>query len=469
MKDTLRLLPSIDELLNTPELLQLAQAHGRDLVVSAARATVEAVRREIIAASSDTPIGVDRESITIRVSKAVAKKLSPSVRRAINATGVILHTGLGRAAMPQAAIDAVNDVIAGYCTLAASIETGKRETRDIHFRDILTELTGAEAATAVNNNAAATMITLNTLAKGKEVIISRGQLVEIGGAFRMPEVMEMSGAILREVGTTNKTRLSDYAEAINENTGAILRVHHSNYKIVGFSEEPSIDDLAPLAKENNLWLIDDVGSGALVDISRYGMEREPLVTSSVIAGADAVCFSGDKLIGGPQCGIIVGKTSVVSAIKKNPLARALRISKMEVAALEATLRLFLDLDKLEANHPTYRMLSLTIEQLDPRAKAIAENLIANTGDKASVSVENGMSQVGSGSVPAETMPTKLISIRPREISAETLSRKLRHYPTPVFARVHQDTVLLDVRTILLNEDEIVCQAIASILCEEAPH
>jgi L-seryl-tRNA(Ser) seleniumtransferase len=307
------------------------------------------------------------------------------------------------------------------------------------------------------------MLILNTLAAGKEVIVSRGQLVEIGGAFRMPDVMAASGAIMREVGTTNKTHMRDYAAAINENTGAILHVHQSNYRIVGFTAEPTIEEMAPLAKEHGIPIIDDLGSGALVDLAKYGLESEPMVLASVKAGCDAICFSGDKLIGGPQSGIIIGMEETVKKIKKNPLARALRVGKLEVAALEATLKLFLDPDKLEERHPTYRMLSIPLDELESRAQAV----ITALGDvSAEVSVIDGRSQVGSGSVPAETIATKLLSIKHERMSADALARKLRYNDIPIFARIHQESVLFDFRTIQPDEDILVTDALRAILSSE---
>ena len=333
-------LPSIDELMNVDEVARLVEYHDRDVIVGVARSVVDGVRTAIIEQESvdNAEDLISLESLGGRVIAGVEAKFAPSIRRAINAAGIVLHTGLGRSVIPEKAIEAVNEAIRGYCTLATDIEHGQRISRDTHYSDRLCELTGAEAGTVANNNAAATLLVLNTLAAGKEVIVSRGQLVEIGGAFRMPEVMEASGAILREVGATNKTHLRDYANAINENTGAILRVHMSNYRIVGFFEEPGIREMAELARQhNNLPIIDDVGSGALVDLSEYGLESEPMIRDSIRAGVDVAFFSGDKLIGGPQCGIMVGKKWAIQKIKKNPLARALRIGKMEVAALEATL------------------------------------------------------------------------------------------------------------------------------------
>ena len=447
-KGLLRKLPSIEELMKTDELIRLTEDHDRELIVDIARSVMDEVRSGIKNGAAETSIEDICQTVVMRVNE----KFAPSMRHAINATGIILHTGLGRAMLSQTACAAVSDTIRGYCTLATDLDTGQRGSRDVHLSSLLCDLTGAEAATIVNNNAAATMIILNTLARGKEVIVSRGQLVEIGGSFRMPEVMEMSGAVLREIGTTNKTHMRDYAKAINENTGAILRVHQSNYRIVGFTSEPSIQELAPLAREHGLPIIDDLGSGALVDLKAYGLEPEPMVRDSITAGIDAACFSGDKLIGGPQSGIIVGKKDTIQKIKKNPLARALRVGKLEVAAMEATLKLFLDPSKLNERHPTYRMLSIGLDELDRRAKCVAEKL-------SNVSVVDGKSQVGSGSVPAETLPTKLLAVKPSGMSADAFARKLRYSNPPIFARIHQDTVLFDFRTIQPEEDEAVIAAI----------
>lgn len=460
-KDILRKLPAIDELMNMEALRTASEAHDREFIADICREVVDSLRSRIL--SVKTPVTIDDisvENVGVLVMERIEQKFRPSMRRAINAAGIILHTGLGRAMLSQAAVEAVHNTIVGYSTLAADLETGQRGSRDVHISSLLTELTGAEAATIVNNNAAATMLILNTLAAGKEVIVSRGQLVEIGGAFRMPEVMAASGAIMREVGTTNKTHLRDYAAAINENTGAILHVHQSNYRIVGFTAEPTIEEMATLAKEHGIPIIDDLGSGALIDLAKYGLEPEPTVQASVKAGCDAICFSGDKLIGGPQSGIIVGKADAIAKIKKNPLARALRVGKMEVAAMEATLKLFLDKSKLEERHPTYRMLSIPLEALERRAQDVADRL---QGIFAAVSVVDGRSQVGSGSVPAETMPTKLLSIKPAGMSADTLAKKLRRNETPVFARIHQETVLFDFRTIQPDEDSIVADAVRLIL------
>lgn len=466
-RQTLRQLPSVDELMNAAALEGLEEHYSRDVIVNATRTVLEELRLAITAAetASPTPEGFSVESICRRITSHLQQKFSPSLRPAVNATGIILHTGLGRAVLSQQAIDAINDVAQGYCTLATDLETGRRGHRDVHLNDLLCELTGAEAATVVNNNAAATMLILNTLAKGREVIVSRGQLVEIGGSFRMPEVMETSGAILREVGTTNKTHLRDYVAAISENTGAILRVHQSNYRIVGFFEEPPIEDLVAVGRDHNLPVIDDLGSGALVNLSEYGLEAEPMVQDSIRAGADVVCFSGDKLIGGPQSGVIVGKAGVIERIRKNPLARAMRIGKMTTAAMAATLRLFLNPDVLNQKHPCYQMLSCSLEELDRRAQAVADRLAASTTQAAEVSVMDGGSQVGSGSVPAQTMPTRLLRVKAAAVSVQVLARMLRYCAPPIFARVQREAVLLDFRTIRPDEDVLVEEALCQLLGE----
>ena len=466
----MRKLPSVDTLINTEEGKQLIKKHGHTSLVKAARIVLEELRSEIL--NKETASIQDEElsagSVLKRIQTHLTKKFSPSLQKAVNATGIILHTGLGRAVLSGDALKALNEVIKGYCTLATDIETGHRGHRDIHLDSLLCELTGAEKATVVNNNAAATVLILNTLAKGKEVIVSRGQLVEIGGSFRMPDVMESSSAVLKEVGTTNKTHLKDYLAAINENTGAIMRVHHSNYRILGFAEEPPIEELIKLGKEFHLPVIDDLGSGALVDLKEFGLETEPMVQHSIKAGVDVSCFSGDKLIGGPQSGVIVGKSAVVEKIKKNPLARAFRVGKMTITSMEATLKLFLDSEKLTLNHPCYRMFSLKLEELEKRAQKIAKKLIAAVKEKADIHVVDGESQVGSGSVPIETLPTKLLKVQPSSRSAENLAKKLRTNVPPVFTRVQKDSVLFDFRTIQPEEDESVQEALQHLLKEKEP-
>ncbi|HOW86262.1 MAG TPA: L-seryl-tRNA(Sec) selenium transferase [Candidatus Aminicenantes bacterium] len=461
-----RRIPSLDALLGDPAAAPLLDRYGREAVAAAARGELEEIRRAIAAGpapASGTAPDLSPAALAPRVRARLERRLAPSLAPAVNATGVIMHSGLGRAVLSAAAGQALDDAASGYSTLALDRDSGKRVSRDRHVEGLLRELTGAEAATVANNNAAATVLILNTLARGKEVIVSRGQLVEIGGSFRLPDVMAMSGASLREIGTTNKTHLSDYEAAIGESTGAILRVHHSNYRIVGFAEEPPIADLAALGRARGIPVVDDLGSGALVDLARYGLAAEPLVRDSVTAGADVVCFSGDKLIGGPQSGLIAGGSAWIARIRKNPLARAFRCGKLTLAALEATLRLFLAPDRLEDVHPIYRMLALTPDELGRRAGNLAASLRKNLPASAAVAVEDGASEVGSGAVPVETLPTKVLSVRSSAVGAEELARRLRLSTPPVFARIHKGAVLLDLRTVQPGEDTVVERAVREAL------
>ena len=461
-KEELRKIPSVDALLGTGELVKTEEIFGRETVVRAARTVLEEVREDILAGAGLPGDKADAlRLLANRIAERLESQAEPSLRSCINATGVVIHTGLGRAVLPGEALEAVSDVLRGYSTLAVDLETGRRGDRDSHLAGLICRLCGAEAATVVNNNAAATVLILNTLARGREVILSRGQLVEIGGSFRMPDVMATSGAILREVGTTNKTHLRDYAEAIGPQTGAILRVHHSNYRILGFHAEPSVEELVALGREHGLPVIDDLGSGALVDLRDYGLESEPLVRRSIEAGVDVACFSGDKLIGGPQSGIIVGKADAVARIKKNPLARAFRCGKLTLAAMEATLRLFLAPDRLAERHPVYRMLARKPEDLEKRGRAIVEKLNPELPPGASLAVEDSEAQMGSGSVPVETIPSKAIALRLKEGAAglETSARALRYKKPAIFTRIHKDAILFDLRTIQPEEDETIIESL----------
>ena len=340
MKETLlRQIPAVDSLLGDPAGQDLIGRFGREAFLKECRAALDDLRNEILKDEIPAPAdeSLSKASLFRRIEGRLSEKFSSGLQKAVNATGILMHSGLGRAVLSAPARQALDEVSRGYCTLALDLETGRRGQRDARVSRLLAELTGAEAATLVNNNAAATVLVLHALAKGKEVIVSRGQLVEIGGSFRMPDVMSTSGAILREVGTTNKTHLRDYAEAIGPAAGAILRVHHSNYRIVGFAAEPEIEELVELGAKHGIPVIDDLGSGALLDLQEFGLQTEPMVARSIKAGVDVACFSGDKLIGGPQSGLIVGKAEAVSRIKKNPLARAFRCGKLTIAAMEATL------------------------------------------------------------------------------------------------------------------------------------
>jgi L-seryl-tRNA(Ser) seleniumtransferase len=360
---------------------------------------------------------------------------------------VVIHTNLGRSALSDKALENVTAIAAGYSNLEYEIAKGKRGKRYSHLRDVLIEITGAEDAVVVNNNAAAVLICLDTFAKGKEVIVSRGELVEIGGSFRVPDVMESSGAILREVGTTNKTHLADYENAFCGNTAMLMKVHQSNYKIIGFTEEVTIEDLSKLGREFKTPFVSDLGSGSIISLEKYGIHGEPTVMEVIKAGADLVTFSGDKLLGGPQAGIIVGKKKLVQKIQKNPMLRAMRIDKMTFAALEATFMQYLDEEKAVRDIPTVRMLTETQEIIKKRAKKILSALKKSVSEQAKLAVISDQSRAGGGSLPETDFPTFSVSIKPMNIKVNAFEKKLRLGEPPVIARIKEDTLLIDARTI----------------------
>ncbi len=459
----LRKLPSVDSLLKDPDLQGSAAELGRMVVVDSIRRAVEEIREAI---STEGAAGLDEDAIRQKIIANVKGRLrmasEPYYRRVVNATGIILHTGLGRAVLPVQALRQIQDELSGYSLLQADTETGKRSKRDECIEQLLRQLTGAEAATVVNNNAAATSIVLNTVARGREVIVSRGQLVEIGGSFRLPDVMAFSGAKLVEVGTTNKTHARDYTNAITENTAAILRVHPSNYRIQGFTSEVPLDELVEIAHKHKLTMIDDVGAGALIDFSQFGFEREPTLTESIRKGADLVTSSTDKLIGAAQGGIILGRAAWINAIRKNQFARIVRVGKLTLAALEATLKLFLDESLALSKVPTLRMLRRDASEIAKHAKRLVSQLSKAISGVA-ISTLPGSSQMGSGSLPTQNLPTTLVALRSEKISAETLAKQLRQYRTPVFARIQNDQVLIDPRTLLSGDDKTILEALLEIL------
>jgi L-seryl-tRNA(Ser) seleniumtransferase len=391
--------------------------------------------------------------------------LDPHYRKVVNATGIILHTALGRAVLPQRAVRQIAAELSGYSLLQADPATGQRSRRDQRIEELLQQLTGAEAATVVNNNAAATAIVLNTVAAGREVIVSRGQLVEIGGSFRLPEVMAAAGVRLVEVGATNKTHLRDYERAITGNTAAILRVHPSNYKILGFTAEVPLEELVRLGQDRGLTVIDDVGAGALLDFSRFGFQPEPTLPESVAAGADLVTCSADKMIGGPQGGIILGRARWIEAIRKNPLARIVRVGKLSLAALEATLVLFLDEARALREVPTLRMLGRSTSEIAAQAQRIAAAVAAGLPGVRAAVVE-GVSQMGSGSLPGQDLPTRLVAVEAEGIEAGEIARRLRLHSPPVFTRVHRGVVLADPRTLLDGDEEILVAAFRAAVTED---
>ena len=465
MSNVLRNIPSVNELLDSPPLKSLVQRVSHSTVVSGVRQFLENLRLE--AQSRATAMGIPTPNeLAERIATWIATTERPPLRPVINATGILLHTGLGRAPLADEAIEAVKEISVGYGSVEVDLATGERSQRILAVERLLTRLTGAEAAAVTNNNAGATLITLAALAGGKEVIVSRGQLIEIGGSYRLPEVMSTSGAVLREVGTTNKTRGSDYEQAIGDKTVALMRVHTSNYVVVGFTEQPSLAEMVAIARRHNLPLIDDIGSGALIDLARFGIEGEPVASECIRAGADVVLFSGDKLLGGPQCGIIVGKRSLIQRIIKHPLMRALRVDKMTLAALAATLRLYSDVDVAERRIPLLSLLSTPLENLKGRAERIAPQ-IAATGAVAKAEPVLDASFLGGGSVPTQKIDTWCIALTPKDQSVDTLAAALRGATPSVFGRIKCERLLLDLRTVFPRQEQELLAAIKELAKQSA--
>jgi L-seryl-tRNA(Ser) seleniumtransferase len=460
----LRRLPSVDAVLNDPTLGTFAERLGKAPLAEAIRVSIDQIRQRLVA---EPPADLSEADIRQQVVSAAKGRLEaierPFYRRVVNGTGIILHTGLGRAVLAREVIEQIQQTLGGYSLLQVDQETGKRSRRDSRIEWLLQQLTGTEAATVVNNNAAATAVVLNTVAKGKEVIVSRGQLVEIGGSFRLPDVMAFSGARLVEVGTTNKTHACDYENAITENTAAILRVHPSNYKIQGFSSEVPLDVMVKIAHDHDLPLIDDVGAGALIDFSQFGFAPEPTLPESIRSGADIVTSSADKLIGASQGGIILGKKAWIDAIRKNQFARIVRVGKLTLAALEATLKLFLDEVVALREVPTLQMLRRSADDIREQA----EQLIAQVRERvpsASVTTMAGSSQMGSGSLPTQNLATTLVAIEGSG-EAEALAQRLRLYEPPIFSRIQDNRILIDPRTLRAGDDAVVIAALSEILGE----
>jgi L-seryl-tRNA(Ser) seleniumtransferase len=448
----MRSIPSIEQLRQRPAMAALEARYGRATLVAALRAETAALRAHRTSGGT-----ADRvvEELEAGVARRLAREAGPSLRRVINATGVILHTNLGRAPLGLDAAARLAVMAGGYTNLEYDVQEGRRGRRDVHAERLLCGLTGAQAAVVVNNNAAATLLVLTAMAAGREVIVSRGELVEIGGGFRVPDVMAQSGAVLREVGTTNRTRAADYAAAIGDRTALILRVHPSNFRMEGFTERPVLEDLVALGRRFSLPVVEDIGSGYIQHSGGPpALNDEPTVTASVAAGADAVMFSGDKLLGGPQCGLIVGSESVVSRVRTHPLMRALRVDKLTYAALEATLEEF-SAGRAHRTIPVARMLALTVAQIEGRAAALAGLL---TSEGFSGTVVDGESTVGGGSAPGATLPTRLVAVTHPTLSAAKLEARIRSADIPVIARIEHDRVLLDPRTIDPDDDALVIEA-----------
>ena len=453
-------IPAVNVLLQSEKGQALVADFSHGVVVEAVRVVIDKFRAGEFFATDESEI----HNLLLGETMAVLQvKFAPSLKRCINATGTVIHTNLGRAKLSPVVVDELMNAALTNTNLEYDVQTGSRGSRYQHLEKILCELTGAEAALVVNNNAAAVMLVLSALAKGREVITSRGELVEIGGSFRIPEIIELSGCRLKEVGTTNKTHAHDYENAINEEqTAAILKVHTSNYKISGFTKDVDISDLAPISRENNLPLIHDMGSGMLIDLQLYGLPYEMTVQESVKGGADVVTFSGDKVLGGPQAGIIVGKKQYIDAMKKNQLTRALRVDKMTIAALEATLRLYYDEARALVEIPTLQMLKISVIELEEKASRLIEQL-SDLQDMATILVVDTYSQVGGGAYPGEEIASKAVAVLPKVMSVNELAEKLRQADIPIIGKIRNEKYELDVRTIQASEFEMIADALQKIL------
>lgn len=462
----LRLLPSTDELLTTQSAMGLVAKIGRKRLTSLARQAIEEIRQELsreITSRTGRAEAYSKESLLTAAGERLEilweSRRASRLRKVINCTGVIIHTNLGRAPLSRDAIKSIEEA-AGYTTLEFDLASGKRGRRGASVEGLLTELTGAEAALVVNNCAAAAFLVLTVFAKDGNVIVSRGELVEIGGDFRIPDVLAQSGASLVEVGTTNRTKLADYDRAISESTKLVMRVHPSNYRIIGFTEKPSLAELSELCRRKNVMLYEDAGSGALIDLSGFGLTDEPLISQSIADGADIVTFSGDKLLGGCQAGLVVGRRDLIEQIRRHPLYRALRVDKLAYAVLEKTLESYLreDLQSI----PVLRMLASAKGEVEARARAFADRLKLAAG-VASVGIVDGESVVGGGSAPDVRLATTLVSVRHPVFSADEIERKLRSSETPVIARIENDEVLIDLRTVEMTEEDRLLEMLAGVL------
>ena len=458
IRQKLSQLPQVDECLKSPLGRKWLESHYRKIVIRSIREVIDSKRKEILDGKSPE-ISID--AMAEYIERLIRQYSSYKLRPLINASGVVIHTNLGRAILSDRAIENVLATASSYSNLEYEISKGKRGKRYSHIKDIICELTGAEDAVVVNNNAAAVLICLDTFAKGKEVIVSRGELVEIGGSFRIPAVMQSSGAILREVGTTNKTHLSDYENALCGNTALFLKVHQSNYKVIGFTEEVPVEQLVKLGREFKIPVVDDLGSGCMISLKKYGIHDEPTVQDVISSGVDLVTFSGDKLLGGPQSGIIAGKVKMIQKIQKNPMLRAMRIDKMTFAALEATFMQYLDEEEVIRNIPTMRMLTQTQETIRKRARKILSSLKKSISERAGLDIIPDQSRAGGGSLPEADFPTFSVSIKPLGFSVNELEKRLRLGDPPVIARIKEDVMLIDARTVQDREVKTLLGCIVS--------
>jgi L-seryl-tRNA(Ser) seleniumtransferase len=459
--DLFSLIPKVDDILKKEEIVKLINNIPRKTVIDSIRTEIDIIRDYIKKDNiSREDIISNIKDLTKNIVKRSHKKDSYNLIPVVNATGVVIHTNLGRSLLNNKAIENLTNLGSSYSNLEYDLQTGKRGSRYSHLEEIISEITGAEAAMVVNNNAAAVMLVLSTLARDSEVIVSRGELIEIGGSFRIPEVMELSGAKLREVGTTNKTHLRDYERAINEDTKALLKVHTSNYRILGFTSGVDSSELMSLKEKYEVPVVEDLGSGVLIDLAKYGLEHEATVQESLNKGVDIVTFSGDKLLGGPQAGIIVGKKEYIEEMKTNPLTRAFRIDKFTISALEASLRYYLDEKIAVKEIPTLNMLTMDIEEIDRMAHKLKEALEdLNLEEYIDISIVDSYSEVGGGSLPLEKLASKCVVLNLKDISTQSFEDKLRQYQRPIITRVYRDEIYMDLRTIKYEEIEIIKSAI----------
>ncbi|HLW43912.1 MAG TPA: L-seryl-tRNA(Sec) selenium transferase [Candidatus Acidoferrales bacterium] len=454
----LRQIPSVDDLLNRPKIAEMSRRAGREFTVEITRRALADVREQ---ATVET-VSVNIANIETQIVARIEAELAASLRSVINATGVVLHTNLGRAPIGKAAVEHLAATATRYSNLEYDLAEGARGKRDVHTSKLLAELVGAESAIVVNNNAAAVFLTLNTLAKGAEVIVSRGELIEIGDGFRIPDIMTQSGVELREVGTTNRTRIADYERAVNERTRLLLRVHPSNFRIVGFTKRPALEEIVAIGKRLRIPVVEDLGSGCLIDFSSVGID-EPVARASFDAGVDIITFSGDKLLGGPQAGIIAGKKDVVERIRRNPLFRALRVDKLTIAVLEMTLRAYRRSAWDEI--PALRMIRMTASEIEQRGRAFVARLSVTLPKDVTLEIREGSSVIGGGSTPDQKLPTSLVAIASHRYSAAALEKRLRQPAsgTPVIARIEDDQLVIDLRTVFMEQEQPLAEAVIAAL------
>ncbi len=457
-----RRIPKVDTLMEMDEIKILSENCSREYVLEFVRKATEELREYINSCDSEENINGKIKSLIDDISRDVKSLTTFNMKKVINGTGTILHTNLGRAVISEESAERIKKLVTGYSNLEYDLQAGERGSRYSHFERIITKITGAESVIAVNNNAAAVLLILSALAKDKQVVVSRGELVEIGGSFRVPDVMSQSGSKLVEVGTTNKTHLFDYENAVGEETIALLKVHTSNYRIVGFTESVPVEELANLAHKHNILVIEDIGSGVLVDLRKYGLSYEPTVQESIKAGADLVCFSGDKLLGGPQAGIIVGKKHLIDKIKKHPLTRALRIDKFTAIALETVFHEYIDEERAVKNIPVLKLINRDIDDIKIQAEELYNKLYPQINDYCNINLEMCESQIGGGSLPLERLNSYAISFKPMTITTACFEKKLRQLEVPIIGRIVNDNFVIDLRTVLEGETHIIYESLKNI-------